>query len=225
MEKRAISNRTLKRLPLYLGYLKGMPEGEINVSATSIAERLGLNEVQVRKDLALASSGGRPKVGYVRRALIEDLERFLRYDALDRAVLVGTGYLGHALLCYEGFARRGLEIVAGFDADPTRHGQEICGKPVLSMDQLASTCERLQVRIGIITVPEYAAQQVCDQLVEAGVLAIWNFAPIRLNAPERVLVQNEGIESSLAVLSTRLAERLEAEAVAKTDQAAEEGNA
>ncbi len=212
MDTRSISNRTLKRLPLYLGYLKGLPGDDgAYISATSIAEGLSLNEVQVRKDLALASSGGRPKVGYVRRSLIEDLERFLRYDAVEGAALVGAGNLGHALLSYRGFARRGLEIVAAFDQDSRLHGSEIGGKRVLPMEDMKELCARREIKIGIITVPDHAAQAVCDQLVEAGVLAIWNFAPIRLSAPERVLIQNENMESSLAILSTRLAERLEAE--------------
>lgn len=207
MEK--ISNRTLKRLPLYLGYLKGIPSGgSDHISATSIAEGLNLNEVQVRKDLALVSSGGRPKVGYVRLTLIEELERFLRYDAVDTAVLVGAGSLGHALLCYRGFSWRGLDIVAAFDIKEELIGTEIGGKRVYAMDEMRDFCSNTRATIGIITVPDFAAQEVCDKLVESGVLAIWNFAPTRLNVPDSVLVQNENIESSLAVLSTRLAQRL-----------------
>ena len=209
MNLQTISNRTLKRLPLYLGYLKGLPnDDKIHISATSIAEGLGLNEVQVRKDLALVSSGGRPKVGYVRQVLIEELESFLRYDSLDTAVLVGAGSLGHALLCYGGFERRGLNIAAAFDVNEQIIGTEIGGKPVLAMDEMVGVCKKTKATIGIITVPYEAAQSACDQLVASGVLAIWNFAPTRILAPEEVLVQNENIESSLAVLSARLAERL-----------------
>ena len=105
MEPRPVSVQTLKRLPLYLNYLKAMPQNRAgNISSTAIAEALGLNDVQVRKDLALVSSGGRPKVGYAVMPLIWDLERFLGYDNVDSAVVVGTGNLGRALLSYSGFS-------------------------------------------------------------------------------------------------------------------------
>lgn len=115
---RSVSKQTLERLPAYLNYLKSLPEEEApNISATIIAEELGLNDVQVRKDLAMISSGGRPKVGYITAGLIQDIEQFLGYGNADRAVIVGAGHLGQALLCYHGFSEYGLEVVAAFDAD------------------------------------------------------------------------------------------------------------
>ncbi len=205
----AISIQALQRLPVYLKYLKSLPkEGVLNISSTSIADALGLNDVQVRKDLALASGGGRPKVGYILRDLIFDIEQFLRYDDSNSAVIVGAGNLGRALLSYNGFSEYGLDIVAAFDVDQSLIGTTVNGRPVLSADKLLDLCSRLKVRIGIITVPDHEAQAVCDRLVEGGILAILNFAHVRLKVPDHVLVQNENLACSLAVLSKHLAEQL-----------------
>ena len=209
METRSVSKQTLERLPNYLNFLKSLPEDSaVNISATAIAEALGLNDVQVRKDLAAVSSGGRPKIGYVTRNLASDIEAFLGYHDVGSAVLVGAGNLGRALLCYSGFSSYGLEIVAAFDKDERIIGTTVSGKQVLSVDKLADLCCRMQIHIGIVVVPAAEAQAVCDILVSSGVLAIWNFAPVHLNVPENVLVRNEDIAGSLAVLAKRLAERL-----------------
>lgn len=209
MSVQSVSKQTLQRLPQYLNFLKSMPRtGAANISATAIAEALGLGDVQVRKDLALVSSGGRPKVGYDADRLIADLERFLGYDDVTSAVIVGAGDLGRALLGYGGFAAYGIELMAAFDRDAALAGQNIHGKPVFPAERLKELCGRMQIRIGIIAVPAEEAQQVCDALVESGVRGIWNFAPVNLSVPEDVLVQNEDIAVSLAVLSKRLAQKL-----------------
>ncbi len=205
----AISIQALQRLPVYLKYLKSLPkEGVVNISSTLIAEALDLNDVQVRKDLALISSGGRPKVGYILENLIFDIEQFLGYDDSNSAVLVGAGNLGRALLSYNGFTEFGLDIVAAFDVDKDLIGTTVNGKPVLSAEKLLDLCSRMKVRIGIITVPDHDAQAVCDKLVEGGILAILNFAHVRLKVPNHVLVQNENLACSLAILSKHLQEQL-----------------
>lgn len=210
MEKRSVSTQTLQRLPLYLNYLRSLPKGKSeNISATAIADALRLGDVQVRKDLALVSSGGRPKVGYVTRELTSDIENFLGYHDVETAVLVGAGDLGHSLLSYDGFSGYGLEIAAAFDRNPALVGTTIAGKRVLSMEKLVDLCCRMQIHMGIIAVPGGEAQAVCDTLVSSGVLAIWNFAPVRLDVPEDVLVRNEDLAGSLAVLAKRLAERID----------------
>ena len=210
MEKRSVSTQTLQRLPLYLNYLRSLPKGKSeNISATALADALRLGDVQVRKDLALVSSGGRPKVGYVTRELTSDIETFLGYHDVETAVLVGAWDLGHSLLSYDGFSGYGLEIAAAFDRDPALVGTTIAGKRVLSMEKLVDLCCRMQIHMGIIAVPGGEAQAVCDTLVSSGVLAIWNFAPVRLDVPEDVLVRNEDLAGSLAVLAKRLAERID----------------
>ena len=208
MEKE-ISRATLKRLPTYLAYLKAMPDSSgVNISATALAAGLHMGEVQVRKDLALVSSGGRPKIGYNRAALIADIEQFLGYGNTNDAVLIGAGKLGRALLGYSGFAEYGLNIVAAFDSDASVAGTDASGKPVLPLSALEDLCSRRKILIGILTVPAAAAQGVCDLLIRNGIKAIWNFAPTHLDVPPQILVQNENMATSLAVLSKHLSAQM-----------------
>ena len=203
MEQKEISKAVLKRLPGYLAYLKSLPENESPyISATTLANALNMGEVLVRKDLAMVSSGGRPKIGYLRESLIEDISQFLGYDNTTEAILVGAGKLGQALLGYNGFGAYGLNICAAFDIEPVSNRLE--GKAVYSMDKMESFCSANKILMGIITVPAEYAQQVCDQMIACGIKAIWNFAPIHLDVPAGILVQNENIATSLAVLSMHL---------------------
>ena len=208
-EDKVVSKRVLERLPFYLHFLKQKyNEGVTSISAPIIASDLGQNEVQVRKDLALVSLvGGKPKTGYDIHTLILDIESFLGYNNENKAVLVGAGHLGRALLSYEGFNDSGVEVVAAFDMDKSLQNREINGRKIYPMECIEEISKNYNAHIGIITVPSNAAQEVCDKLVESGVLAILNFAPIRLSVPENILVQNENTATSLAVLSRHLNEK------------------
>ncbi len=204
MERKEISKSVLKRLPVYLSYLKSLPEGSaVHISATALANALGMGEVQVRKDLAIVSDGGRPKIGYLRERLMEDISQFLGYDNTTDAILVGAGKLGQALLGYTGFEEYGLNILAGFDICPTIEKTEE-GKPIYPMSELGNFCKMNKVLMGIITVPAQYAQQVCDQMIECGIKAVWTFAPVHLDVPDHILVQNENMATSLALLSMHL---------------------
>lgn len=209
MVHKAISSQALRRLPIYLHFLRSLPtDGATNISATMIANELKLNQVQVRKDLALVSDSGRPKIGYEIKNLISDIEHCLGYDNTDSAVIVGAGNLGSALLAYDGFYEYGMDIVAAFDVDENKIDTTLNGKQVFSMDKLPGICSRMKINIGIITVGSKEAQKICDLLIESGVTAIWNFAPVHLTAPDNVLIQNENLASSLAILSKNLAKKL-----------------
>ena len=204
MERKEVSKSVLKRLPGYLAYLKSLPEGTAQyISATALANALGMGEVQVRKDLALVSDGGRPKIGYLRESLIDDIEQFLGYDNTTDAVLIGAGKMGQALMGYSGFDAYGLNILAGFDINPAAEKTEE-GKPIYHINQLEGFCKMNKVLMGIITVPAKYAQEVCDRLIACGIKAVWNFAPTHLDVPENILVQNENMATSLAVLSMHL---------------------
>ncbi len=204
-----ISVQTLRRLPIYLNHLKTLDSEQIKIiSSPAIAKALNLNDVLVRKDLAAIKSGGRPRTGYLLEKLIADLETYLGYGNVDEAVLAGVGHLGRALLSYKGFETYGLDIVVGFDADDQVIGTEVGGKKVLPVHKMADLCRRMHINIGILTVPPEQAQEVCDQMVSAGIRAIWNFAPVRLKVPEDILVQNENMASSLAVLSKHLKKKI-----------------
>ena len=211
MEQKKISKAVLKRLPGYLAYLKNMPEGSSpNISATALANALDMGEVQVRKDLAMVSDGGRPKIGYQREALIDDIEQFLGYDNTTDAVLIGAGKLGLALMGYIGFEEYGLNIQAAFDIHPTMEKTEE-GQPIYPMTKLEHFCKVHKVLMGIITVPAAQAQEVADRLIACGVKAIWNFAPVHLDVPPHILVQNENMATSLAVLSVHLRAQIKEE--------------
>ena len=194
-------------LPLYLNYMKqfgaDMPQ---HISATTIAEALRLNHVVVRKDLATVSSAGKPKVGYVTKNLIAELEDFLGYTKMDDAVIIGAGKLGKALLTYRGFEDCGTNIVAAFDSDAALITDDFGGKPILAMDRLEEVCCGQDTRIGIIAVPAGSAQAVCDKILACGIRAIWNFAPVHLEVPENIVVHNENLAASLALLSKQVRE-------------------
>ena len=204
MEKSSISKATLGRVPRYLNYLKELsPENVPFISATTISKALNLGEVQVRKDLAMISGAGRPRLGYETEVLIQQLEDCLGYNKLTNAVLVGAGRLGRALLQYDGFQHFGVKITAAFDSNHKVLNPD-AETVILPMNQFDSFCKEHEIRLGIITVGEGSAQQVCDQMVKSGVTAIWNFAPCKLQVPDGVLLQNENLALSLAHLRNQL---------------------
>ena len=204
MESYAIPKATLGRIPLYIQYLKELPdEQDATISAPKIARGLMLGEVQVRKDLALISGRGKPKIGYDRVKLINDLERHLGYEGLTNAVLIGAGKLGKALLDYQGFEAFGIRVLAGFDCNEKAF-QISQNKSVLPIRQLKDYCAEHHIKIGIITVGQGSAQEVCDMLVECGIKAIWNFAPCALTVPTDVLLKQENLALSLAHLNSQI---------------------
>lgn len=204
------SKNQLRRLPIYLSYLREkQSEGLEFISSPQIAANLNLSEEQVRKDLALVSSrDGKPKIGRDIKLLIFDIEEFLGYNDSRKAILVGAGHLGRALMAHDGFASYGLNIIAAFDNDINKTDCIFNGKNIYSLGELEKKCVELNAHIGIITVPPQYAQMICDRLVAAGIKAIWNFASVLLDVPEGVIVQNENMASSLAVLSNKLKEML-----------------
>ena len=205
-----VMKSTLSRLPLYYSYVRSLQQrGETNVSSATIAQSLNMNPVLVRKDLAGVSSvTGKPRTGFEIDTLVKDLSDFLGYNKVDEAILVGVGSLGRLLLTNTEFSSMGLDITVGFDKDPDLVGIQIGSKYILPMEKMESYIKRTGVKIGIITVPADQAQNVCDQMVECGILAIWNFAFTLLNVPDGILVKNENLPSSLAMLSHQLANKL-----------------
>ena len=201
-----IPKATLGRLPIYIEYLRSLPcENGDTISSAAIARGLSLGEVQVRKDLGLISGvAGKPKVGYDRLALMQDLERHLGYEGFTNAVLIGAGKLGKALLDYDGFESFGIKIVAGFDCNEKEFTVGRNSKSVLPIKTLAEFCGENEVKIGIITVGQGSAQEVCDMLVATGIKAIWNFAPCSLVVPEDVLLKQENLALSLAHLNSQV---------------------
>lgn len=208
MAEKVVSPAVIERLPTYLNYLRSIPADIVNISSASIARALGLGEVLVRKDLAAICDIGKPKVGYCVTELICVIEGFLGYNRTDAAIVLGAGKLGRALLDYDGFSGYGMNIVAAFDVNPDLEGLTAAGKPVYMLEELPAYCRENNIRIGIITVPAERAQEVCDLMIDCGIRAIMNFAPIHLVSRKDALIKNENIAISLALLAKRYTERL-----------------
>lgn len=205
MNGTSIPKATLGRLPQYLQYLKSLPANDgANISATTIAKALSLGDVQVRKDLAAVSGAGKPKVGYSLDKLIDDLEHHLGCESPTCAVIVGAGKLGRALLDYDGFEEYGVRISAGFDLTEQTVGVGALRKEIFPINMLEAYCKENNVRLGIITVGQGSAQEVCDRLIASGVSAIWNFAPCHLNIPKGIMLKQENLALSLAHLNTQI---------------------
>ena len=184
--KKEISAQTIRRLPQYLRIFYNLHTyGRELVSSTTLAEETQLLPIVIKKDLQV-------------------IEKFLGWNNLNKAFLVGAGHLGSALLGFAGFKNHGLEIVAAFDTHPEIVGNFLHGVRVYHTAQLASIIERENLKIAILTVPAEAAQGITDTLVAAGIKAIWNFAPVNLTVPEGVIVQKEDISSGLAELCAKL---------------------
>ena len=205
-EEKGISKATIARMPLYLHLLQEEnTKGTKYISSTLIAQTISVSSVLVRKDLELVSSEpGRPKLGFAVSRLIVDIEKFLGYDTVSETIVVGAGGLGRAFLGYEGFKHNGLNVVAAFDVDRRLIGQYVAGKPILPMSQLKDFIQEHNVKIGIVTVPKHAAQEVVDKMVEAGVRAVWNFAPTPVRVPQDIVLKTEDLAASLAILAGKL---------------------
>ena len=202
-----LSKSILERIPLYLHYLKSKELEEVtNVSSAKIAKGVKLGEVQVRKDLAKISGAGRPRTGYVKDELVADLTAVVNHEKGLSAVICGAGKIGKALLSFDGFEEYGIKMIAAFDNDEGKLG-DYDGKPIYPIGALKKFVKSERVKIGVIAVPDRFAQDVCDQLILSGVKAIWNFAPTRLNVPDGVVLRNENLAVSLAVLSAKLKKR------------------
>lgn len=205
----AIPLLTLKRLPQYLEALYRFKKAGLKmVSATKIAVFTDVHMTQVRKDLAFTGVVGVPKIGHKIDTLIQAIEECLNWNDISSCFLVGVGHLGKALMGYSELSKKGLRIIAAFDSNPDLAGTYYQGILIHSMYKFENLLSRLHVHIGILTVPAEAAQKIADNMVANGIIAIWNFTPVRLNLPEHIIVENIDMSSSLAVLSRRVAERL-----------------
>lgn len=203
-----VPRATLGRLPVYLQYLRSITDGSKNehknISAAAVARALGLGEVQVRKDLALISGEGKPKIGYDIDELKSSLETCLGYNNRRKTVIIGAGKLGCALLDYDGFANFGFEITAAFDIKYRTAVKSDSGKPIYPLSEFPVYCSSQSIKTGIITVPGEAAQGVCDLMISNGITAIWSFAPGMLVVPEGIALREENLALSLAHLGRNM---------------------
>lgn len=197
---------TLRRLPWYLAYVAMLRlEGVEKVSSRRLAEDLAVDASQIAKDLSFIKIKGKTRIGYDVAELETVLQEFLGFAQCHNAVMVGAGSLGGALMCDSGLNHYGLNIVAGIDTDARIVNTRIKGIPVYPPSELPELVKRLGILIGIIAVPVEQAQDVADNLVSAGIKALWNFTPRRIRVKPGIVVSNTSIYSHLAVMYNRLA--------------------
>lgn len=190
------------RLPhYYRRLLQALQNHQAIISSQELGEEAGVPAAQARRDLSYLGEAGRPGVGYGVAELASRLERFLGLGELKEAILVGAGNLGRALASYPGFGRYGLRIVALFDRDPTKIGARIGALEVRPMEELGAFVRQRKIKIGILATPAPPAQSIAEWMAEAGIAVIWNFAPVSLELPARVMVFNEDLAARLATLS------------------------
>lgn len=205
MEFKLTTNQ-LKRMPTYLDLLRKLSSNGVKyISCQTIADCLSLNKEQVRKDIALVSSiDGIPNKGRNIDLLIKDIEIVLGLDNGNKAILIGVGSLGTALLKYNGFKNYGLKIVGAFDKNKALVGKKINDIEIYDLEKLRNVIEANNAHIGILTVPSEVAQSVTEMMIENGIEAIWNFAPANLTLNENIIVSNMDMAQSLATLSHKL---------------------
>ena len=193
---------TLRRLPYYYNILCSFEQtGFKYVSSAMIAKQMGIDDTQVRKDIASTGYIGKPKVGFNTTEFKEHLEVFLGMKNVTRVFLIGTGNLGGALAKYGGFSQYGLEIVELFDKDPAKIGQKLNNKEIHHINKLEYYIKKNPVKVAILTMHASEAQDICDTLVKQGVKAIWNFTNALLDVPDDVFVWNENLAASFIILS------------------------
>ena len=197
---------TIRRYPLYLSAINAkIAQGESFVSSAALARELDIDPVKLRKDLAMAGVPGTPHRGYPAKELTEAINRALGWDNTIDAALIGVGSLGRALLGYQGFKELNLSIAVAFDNSPALIGTVCHGVQIWDIADLKQIVQRLKLKLGILTVPNVAAQACVDLLVAAGIRGIWNFTAVQLAVPQGIKVQRVDLAASLAILSHAIA--------------------
>jgi redox-sensing transcriptional repressor len=199
---RHIPEATVARLPVYLRALLEVAEHKTaTISSERLADMAGVNAAKVRKDFSYLGSYGTRGVGYDVEYLLYQISRQLGLTQDWPVVIIGIGNLGHALANYRGFAARGFRVVGLFDADPRKVGERLADREVLAMSDLVEVVKGENVAIGVIATPAGVAQEVADELVDAGVTSILNFAPAVLSVPSHVSIRKVDLSIELQILS------------------------
>jgi len=190
MTGKIIPDIVVSRLPVYLQTLQRFAkEGKITTSSKELGERSCITAAQVRKDLSFFGEFGKQGSGYNIVFLSDQIRSILKINRVWDVALVGVGDLGHAIARYPGFAERGFRIVFVFDNDPTKIGTKIGKHTILPTETMVETIKNAGITVALITVPSRAAQGVADQLVQAGIKAILNYAQVSLNLPDHIRVE------------------------------------
>ena len=195
-----IPEETIRRMPIYLrGLLLTSEQGQKNISSQNLADFVGVKPCQIRKDFSYFGDFGTRGVGYNVEKLAKEIKRILKLDVIQKAVLVGVGNLGSAILAYPGFAVYGFDIAAAFDVNPKKVGRKIKNITIENISKLW-TIKKRKIKLAILAVPSQAAQETANALVKAGVKGILNFSPCHITVPKKVKVLTIDIAMDLARL-------------------------
>jgi len=191
------NKKCIIRLSRYKNALKRLKALDfVKVFSDNLSDAAGATPSQVRKDFSLFGISGHGRGGYNVDELIKKLRDILGKNETQNAVIVGAGHIGQALLKYKGFKAGGIEIFAGFDIDPAKYDDK-SEIPIYPLDDFRDYVSKNKVKIGILTVPDYAAQQISEIMISAGIKGILNFAPIQLRLAEGVVINNINLEIEL----------------------------
>lgn len=209
MEKRkAISMAVIKRLPKYHRYLHELMDNEVDrISSKELSEKIGFTASQIRQDLNCFGDFGQQGYGYNVKALYNEISNILGLDREYKTVIIGAGNIGQAIANYNQFGKLGFDVMGIFDANPKLSGIQIRDIAIQDIDYLDGFLDRNQIDIGVICVPKVNAQKVADKLINNGVKAIWNFAPLDLDVPDDVTVENVHLSESILTLVYLLNEK------------------
>ena len=197
-----IPRKAVYRLSLYYRVLERLNQNRIEtVSSDALAKAAGVKPTQLRKDLTYFGQFGTRGLGYKVESLLAKLTGVLRTTRFQPVILVGAGNLGSALLRYDGFAKEGFEIVAAFDSRPEGAKTDDCKVPIQPVEQMKEFVREHNIKLAILAVPGVAAQEVTNQLVDAGIQAILNFSPLILQVPPHVVVNNVNLAIELENLT------------------------
>lgn len=200
--QRKISGAVIRRLPGYYRYLKRLEmEGVQRISSQELGQQMGLTASQIRQDMNCFGGFGQQGYGYNTHELRLKISEILGLDRSYTMAIVGAGKIGQAILSYDGFRSMDFRITAMFDTDPELIGRRVRDITICDAAHIRDVLSASPVDIGVVAVPEASAQWVCDMLVSCGVRAIWNFAPIDLNAARDVAINNVHLSDSLMVLT------------------------
>ncbi len=205
LKARNISLPTLRRLPLYLRYLKKfLADGEEVISGNVLAQLTGIEAILVRKDISVTKVVGKPRVGYQVKALIAGIESLLNWDKKHKAVIIGAGALASALISYAELKGHGLEIVAGFDVDPDKIGGDIKGIPLFDVKELVPFCLSNNIKIAIFSLPSENVEEIVEEIRNTNIRAIWNFTQTTLEIHSDYYVVNEDLSAGFAIISSHI---------------------
>lgn len=207
-EEKKISAVVIRRLPRYYRYLGELVENDVQrISSKELSEKMKVTASQIRQDLNNFGGFGQQGYGYNVKYLYDKIGKILGVDEPHNMIVVGAGNIGRAICNYSDFSKRGFVIKGVFDNNPELAGKDVSGIKIYNTEHITDFIHENNIEIVALTLPKMAAKEVANVVVEAGIKAIWNFAPIDLNLPKDVIVENVHLSESLMRLSYAIANK------------------